>query len=92
MIDIKQIRENPKRFIKAAADKNIEVDIDRLLEDDSKLGAAKKGLQDIATEKNSLGKSIPKLVADEKQSALARLAELKENDTNLNDQVKDLQP
>ena len=64
MIDIKLIRENPKRFIKAAADKKIEVDSDRLLEVDSKLGAAKKGLQDIATEKNSLGKSVPKRGAD----------------------------
>ena len=42
MIDIKQIRENPERFKKAAKDKNIEVDIDRLLAVDTELLAAKQ--------------------------------------------------
>ena len=92
MIDIKEIRENPNRFKKAAKDKRIEVDIDRLFDVDEKLSVAKRQLQQIATEKNTLGKSIPKLAADEKESALAKLAGLKEDEANFNEQVKQLQP
>ena len=70
MIDIKEIRENPQRFKQAAKNKNIEVDIDRLMAIDAELLSAKTGLQEIATEKNRIGKSIPKLAGDEKQNAL----------------------
>ena len=37
MIDIKQIRENPEKFKKAAKDKHFNVDIDRILDLDSQL-------------------------------------------------------
>lgn len=92
MIDIKLIRENPERYKKAAADKKIQVEIDRLLEVDSKLTEIKKQLQDIATEKNAVGKSIPNLEADEKGEALAGLSRLKEREADLNGQIKQLQP
>lgn len=92
MIDIKIIREEPGRFQKAADDKKIAVDINRLLEVDNELSAMKRQLQDIATEKNSVGKSIPKLNGDEKQSAIAKLSELKEKESGLNEQVVKLQP
>ena len=92
MIDIKQIRENPQSFKEAAKTKKIDVNIDRLLEIDSALKDAKKQLQDISTDKNKIGKSIPKLSGKEKESTLAKLAALKENETNLNDEVKKLGP
>ncbi len=92
MIDIKLIRENPNRFNKAAIDKKIEVDINRLLEVDGELAEVKRELQDIATQKNSVGKSIPTLEGDEKQSALARLGELKEKESGLNERTGQLQP
>ena len=41
MIDIKEIRENPQRFKQAAKNKNIEVDIDRLMAIDAELLSAK---------------------------------------------------
>lgn len=92
MIDIREIREDSARFAKAAQDKRIPADIDKLLAVDAELSEAKKALQDIATEKNRLGKSIPKLPADEKQAALAQLAELKTDDVKWNDQIKALTP
>ncbi len=92
MIDIKQIRENPQRFKDAAKVKGFDVDIDRLLEVDSALRTAKKQLQDISTSKNRLGKSIPKLSGDEKQAALSQLAELKQQETKYNEDVRKLQP
>lgn len=92
MIDIKVIRENPQRFKKAAKDKNIEVDIDRLLQIDAELLAARQRLQEIATEKNRVGKSIPKLAGQEKQDALSQLAKLKTEEPQFEEKVKQLQP
>ena len=92
MIDIKEIRENPERFKKAAKDKHFEVDIDKLLQLDSTLRKAKTRLQEITTEKNAAGKSIPKLSGDEKQKILNRLAEFKNEETALSEQTKNLQP
>ena len=92
MIDIKEIRENPQRFKQAAKNKNIEVDIDRLMAIDAELLSAKRGLQEIATEKNRIGKSIPKLAGDEKQNALSQLAKFKADESQFEEKVKQLQP
>ncbi len=92
MIDIKEIRENPERFKKAAKDKGFEVDIDKLLEFDSRLKEAKQKLQDILTEKNKVGKSIPKLADAEKQKAIEDMARLKQQEVDYNETVKQLQP
>ncbi len=92
MIDIKLIRDNPDLFIQAAKNKRIDANIPRLLEVDSRLRDAKTKLQDIATEKNRVGKSVPKLAADEKSAALARLSELKQQEEQLTNEVKSLQP
>jgi seryl-tRNA synthetase len=92
MVDIKEIRENPQRFKQAAKNKNIDVDIDRLLAVDAELLSAKQRLQEIATEKNRIGKSIPKLAGDEKQNALAQLAKFKADESQSEEKVKQLQP
>jgi seryl-tRNA synthetase len=92
MIDIKLIRDNPDLFIQAAKNKRIDANIPRLLEVDARLRDAKTRLQEIATEKNRLGKSVPKLSAEEKNAALARLSELKQQDEQLTNEVKTLQP
>jgi seryl-tRNA synthetase len=92
MIDIKQVRDNPDAFIQAAADKRIDADIRRLLEVDARLKKAKAAMQEIATEKNRIGKSIPKLSGDERDAALARLSEFKPQEEQLQDEVKALQP
>ena len=92
MIDIKDIRSTPQLYRDAARNKRFDVDIDALLSVDGRLGDAKKRLQEIATEKNSLGKNIPRLAGDEKTAALNRLAELKKEEGGLADTIKDLQP
>lgn len=92
MIDIKQIRETPERFKKAGQDKHIAAGIDQLLAVDKTLGDAKRQLQDLSTEKNRIGKSIPKLEPNEKQAALQRLAQLKKDEAQFNDQIKALTP
>jgi seryl-tRNA synthetase len=92
MIDIKEIRENPEKFKKAAKDKKFEVDIDKLLEVDASLKNAKQQLQDISTAKNTVGKSIPKISGDEKEKALEKLAKLKSDEGKLDKKIKELQP
>ena len=92
MIDIKQIRDNPQIFIDAAKVKKITADIDRLLEVDAKLIENKQKLQGIATEKNRIGKQIPKLDPDQKKEALATLSKLKKDETDYNEAIKTLQP
>src|SRR4030042_1509588 len=92
MIDIKQIRENPQKFKDACEAKKFVADIDKLVEVDSALKSIKQKLQDISTEKNRIGKSIPKLSADEKQSALSQLAELKQEEAKYNEELGQLQP
>jgi len=93
MIDIKQIRANPQKFQKAAKDKHFEVDIDHLLDIDADLQRYRKQLQDYATEKNELGKLIPKLKNEnEKKSRIGHLSILKKNEAKLQNEIKKLQP
>jgi seryl-tRNA synthetase len=91
MIDIKLIRENPERFKKAAKDKRIEVDIDELLRFDSRVRAFKQKLQDVSTEINSIGKSVPSLPEAERQGAIKDLQELKQRVAELSEGNKNFQ-
>jgi seryl-tRNA synthetase len=92
MIDIKLVRENPQLFKDGAKAKRFDVDIDRLLALDAKILSIKQVLQDIATEKNRIGKEIPKMQGDQKQQILAEMSKLKEKEAALNDELKNLQP
>jgi seryl-tRNA synthetase len=92
MIDIKLVRENPQLFKVGAKAKRFDVNIDRLLELDSRLLSIKQVLQDIATEKNRIGKEIPKMQGDQKQQILGEMTKLKEKEAALNDELKNLQP
>jgi len=92
MIDIKQIRENPQGFKEAGRAKGFDVDIDHLLELDAKLQQHKKQLQDMGAEKNTLGKSIPKLTGEKKNYVIGHLSILKKNEAKLEDEVKKIQP
>jgi len=92
MIDIKQIRETPQRFKDACKAKGFEVDIDRLLDVYGKVVGAKTELQQILTKKNRIGKSIPKLSGQDKESALSQLAELKTTEAQHNETIKKLEP
>jgi seryl-tRNA synthetase len=92
MVDIKDIRENPQRFKDGAKAKRFDVDIDRLLDIDARLRAAKGRLQELVTEKNRVGKDIPRLAPEEKKTALAKLSDLKNEEAKLNATLTELQP
>jgi seryl-tRNA synthetase len=92
MIDIKQIRENPEKFKKAVKDKGFDLDINKLLEIDAQLREDKSKLQELITEVNKLGKSVPKLADKEKQDVINKLTDLKQKASALDEKLKELQP
>ncbi len=93
MIDIKLIRAEPEKFVKAARDKHIAVDIPALLELDSRMLKAQQEIQEIRTAQNAAGKDIAKLKDPAaKQEAVAKMATLKARGKELADLVEQLEP
>jgi len=92
MIDIKQIRDNPEKFKKAAKDKNFDVNIDRLLELYDTLRRNKAFLQSVVTDKNRIGRLIPKLSDEKKPSALENLSKLKQKEAEYLRRIKKHEP
>ncbi len=106
MIDLKDLRENPDRYRRAARLKRIDVDIDKLLDLDARHRALEADRQKLTAEKNAIGKQIGQLAARLKkgspaeQSALqeemkllqARPTELKQQETTLESQISQLEP
>ena len=93
MIDIKKLRENPEIYRQACQQKGCNANVDLLLEHDSRLRQIQRQLQEIATEKNQTGKSIAKMKEDsQRQTAINRMSELKDQEKQLNDESEQLQP
>ena len=104
MIDLKQLRDNPDRFRKAAADKGVDVDIDEVLRLDTALREAQTELQNLTAEKNRIGKEIGALagrikkapdseraaLSQEMQRLQARPSEIKTRESELAGVVSDL--
>jgi seryl-tRNA synthetase len=84
MIDLKLIRENPDLVRKAARDKNLTVDIDRILAVDGRRRALETEFNDLRHEQNVTGERIAQAPKEEKAAlsqAMGRLkARLKEID------------
>ncbi|MBN1506742.1 MAG: serine--tRNA ligase [Sedimentisphaerales bacterium] len=92
MIDIRLLRESPDLYIQAAKNKRFDVDVPRLLEIDRRLRELRATLQEIATEKNKIGKAVPKLTGADKEATLVKLAQLKQQEEQSEAEVKALQP
>lgn len=106
MIDLKDLRENPERYKRAAQLKRIDVDIDRLLALDAQKRSLEAERQKITAEKSASGKEIGQLqgklkkAAPDEQAAIrdqietlkARPVELKPRETALEAEVAQLEP
>ncbi len=92
MIDIKFIREHPETIKEAVRLKNMDVDIDALLDLDAKLLDIQRELQEIRTEQNASGKTIAKLTGDQKKAAIENMSRLKERAKQLADRQAELEP
>lgn len=78
MLDIAFIRENPDICKKAAADKRMPCDIDRLLALDAELREGSKKTDALRAERNRLSKEIPSLSGSEREAGVERVRKLKE--------------
>src|SRR6185436_6264618 len=78
MIDIKDLRENPDKYRKAAELKRMSVDIDAVLQLDSKALAAQQEFERLRAEQNEASKQIGRLKDPaQKQEAIAKVGALK---------------
>lgn len=101
MIDLKQLREDPQRFKQAALDKNIQVDVDRILELDSARREAMSSQEAARSEQKSIGKKTgPQIGAlkgrlksasdDEKAVIEQEIAQLEQRPQELKEQIQQL--
>lgn len=90
MLDIKYIRENSDIVKKAAENKLINVDIDRLLEIDNILRTKNQELDNLREERNKLSSSIPTLADSEKKNTIEYVRTLKEKITKLEEETTPL--
>ena len=77
MIDLKKFRKNPEIFIKAAKDKQEEIDFDLFIQLDQKLRNLQKQLDEINRKINDLSKQIQKVSYEEKQNLISEVKNLK---------------
>ncbi len=92
MIDIKDMRADPDKYIQAAAAKRIGVDIQAILDLDQRVLDLQRSLQEARTAQNAAGKNIAKLKGDEKQAAIAEMARIKEKAKADGDALTELEP
>src|SRR5215471_18171237 len=77
MIDLKDLRENPDKYRKAAELKRITVDIAAVLDVDQRCLAAQQEFERLRAEQNEASKQIGKLKDTAKQEAIAKVGTLK---------------
>jgi seryl-tRNA synthetase len=91
MLDIKFIRENPGIIKKACQNKQVKVDVDRLLEIDKKRRQALQGVEDMRAQKNKANKEIGQTKTEkEKKKIILKMQELDRNSDRLNKELKKL--
>lgn len=66
MIDIKQLREEPNTIREAAKAKNVELNVERILELDKRVRSLQTEIEQIAAQKNTASKQIASAQGDER--------------------------
>ena len=97
MVDVKDLRENPKKYRDGAEKKNVKVDVDAILAADERRVAAQKEFERLRAEQNEASKQIGKAKdAGERESLKATAADLKPRVKEAEDRMKaaesELQP
>lgn len=87
MLDIKYIRENSDIVKKAASDKLIDADIDRILELDKNIRELNNKLDTLKESRNKLSKSIPTISPNEKQNVVNEVKNLKVEIAKLEEEI-----
>ena len=105
MIDLKELRADPEKFRRGAANKRLDVDINALLRCDQQLRDAMNRRQELTAEKNQIGKQIGQIAGRLKDASgqvkadleaqitqlRARPSQLKQDEAVITQQVEQLQ-
>jgi len=89
MLDIRFIRENPKKVEDGARNKGVRIDIERLLELDKKRRESLRAMEDMSAQKSIGTVSIQKAKSEEEKKAIIwKMRELDSNSDKLNENLK----
>ncbi|MBT4723307.1 serine--tRNA ligase [Candidatus Falkowbacteria bacterium] len=88
MLDIKHIRENIDKIKEVAKNKNIDLDFDQLIQFDDQRKELTQKIEELRSEKNSVGKQIPTMSDSEKANALQKMKEVDAKQDKLEDEIK----
>lgn len=91
MLDIKFLRENIEKVKQAIVNKSIDLDLDRLLELDAQRRTVLAEVESFQATKNSFSKELPSLSEDEKKAKILEMQELDTRQTELKDQLRNLE-
>ena len=91
MLDIKFIRENTELVKKACTLKNINLDIDQILNLDRELVALKTEEQNLLTAKNAITAKIPKAEASERPALITESKAIDEKAKSLKPRQEELE-
>ncbi|MCP6718517.1 MAG: serine--tRNA ligase [Patescibacteria group bacterium] len=92
MLDIKFIRQNPDKVKKACKDKQVKVDIDKLLKVDKKRIKLLQTLEDMRAKKNKASKDIVKTKdKKEKEKIILEMRKLDRSNDKLDENLKKLE-
>ncbi len=91
MIDIKLIRENPEIIRAAAAAKNREIDIEKILRLDAEYRKLLHEVELIRSEKRTVGVEIPKADAETKKKLLAAMQKIDKREEEMTPRISTLE-
>ncbi|MCL6614579.1 MAG: serine--tRNA ligase [Firmicutes bacterium] len=91
MLDLAYIREHPEEIKRGAAQKRIQVDVDRLLALDAERRALIKEVESLRAMKNAASDRIAKLAGEEKARAVAEMRAASAREKDLSGRLKEVE-
>ncbi len=91
MLDIKLIRQDPNRVKQELKNRNIDVDIDELLNLDKRRRELLVEVEELRAEKNEASKLIPALKGDKREELIKEMREVSKTLNNLEPRLKDVE-
>ncbi|EKD49745.1 MAG: hypothetical protein ACD_63C00059G0002 [uncultured bacterium] len=91
MIDIKLLRKNPKIYKKAAKDKGVDVDIDKLLEIDDGRSKLIQEIDKLRSERNEISDQTKKADQKDRGNFIKRAKEIKGKLSEIEPNLKDIE-
>lgn len=91
MLDIKFIRDNAEAVKKAIVDKNVDLDLDQLLDIDTKRRGLLAEVEELQSTKNNFSKEIASLSEGDKQTKLLEMKELDTRQTELKENLRGIE-